>query len=363
LLGLLCIANLCTVLTLGLWPFHAPRNEVYWLANRDGLRFGKFGSAVSASPFIAGNPRSPEASLELWVETADVWRSGTLLAFYRSSNPYPFSLRQFQKNLVLRVGTPNGDRRDRNLFELDVRGVFDKPRPVFLTITTGPQGVCIYENGVIVSTSQSFPLTGHDFSGRLVLGDSPRQTDAWSGQIFGAAIYQRQLSPTQASHNYAAWAQTGRPDTIPIAALYLFDERAGKVVRNKVDSRLDLTIPDIYQVMDKIFLEPFWTEYQTSWNYWGAAMKNVVGFIPFGFCFYAYLAIRAPLNWATVLAVALGTAASVTIEVLQAFLPTRESGTTDLITNTLGTWIGVLAYRMLAPVVVRFLPAVGTPER
>jgi len=209
--------------------------------------------------------------------------------------------------------------------------------------------------------SQSFPLTAQEFSGQLVLGGSSGQTDAWSGEIFGAAIYQRGLSPTQAFENFAAWTRNGRPDITPEAALYLFDERAGSVVRNKVGLRPDLTIPTNYQVLGKIVLEPLWTEFRTSWNYWGAAIKNVLGFIPYGFCFYAYLAGRPTCKRVT-LTVVLGTAASLTIEVLQAFLPTRESGTTDLVTNTLGTFMGTLVYRLSAPALARFFPAISFPE-
>ena len=50
---------------------------------------------------------------------------------------------------------------------------------------------------------------------------------------------------------------------------------------------------------------------------------------------------------------------SLAIEVLQGPLPTRDSGTTDIVTNAIGTWLGVLCYSHVYPSVVRRFPWLG----
>jgi hypothetical protein len=365
-LALICIAVLCITLTLGLWPFHSPANEVSWLGNRGGLRFGRNGTVIGSGIFQIASPReNAEASLEIWLQPNRVWDSTTLLAFYNPGNLFQFSLRQSQLDLLVRTETQDEQHHARTA-RLYVRDVFRrKPRPVFITITSGVKGAWVYIDGVLIAAAPEFALSAGDFTGRLVLGDSPGQSNSWSGQLLGLAIYHRQLTAAQVFHNYATW-KAGRPEIVEDernTALYLFDEQTGDVVRDKTRSGVDLYIPERYEVMDKYFLEPFWTEFSMSWSYWEAVLKNIVGFIPFGFCFYAYLAAVFPFKRAGLVTVALGTGVSLTIEILQAFLPTRESGTTDLFTNTLGAWVGVASYKLFIPILARSLPAMDFAQQ
>jgi hypothetical protein len=361
LLALICIAVLCIILTLGLWPFHSPANGVSWLRDRNGLHFGAHGTLMGSGFLQIASPRDNSgASLEIWLQPKRAWDSGTFLAFYNPGNLTQFWLRQSQTELSIRTGAPS-DQNDARTAELDVSEVFyRKPRPVFITVTSGVKGASVYIDGLPAAAAPDFPLSAGDFTGRLIAGDSAGQPDSWSGDLLGLAIYHRQLTATQVFHNYATWKQTGRPgitgDERNIA-LYLFEEHTGNVAKDTAQSEVDLYIPERYKVIDKVFLEPFWTEFNMSRSFWGAVLKNIVGFVPLGFCFYAYLVTVLPVKRATLVTVALGTAVSVTIEVLQAFLPTRDSGTTDIITNTLGSWVGVALYKLLIPILARLFAA------
>ena len=128
-------------------------------------------------------------------------------------------------------------------------------------------------------------------------------------------------------------------------ALYLFDEHAGRVIHNQVSSGPDLYIPDRYLVLDQILLQPFWQEFHPTRGYLKDVLMNIAGFVPFGFLFCAYLSLACRIKRPALVTILLGLALSFTIEFLQWFLPTRDSGTTDLITDTLGTAIGARFYR------------------
>jgi VanZ family protein len=70
---------------------------------------------------------------------------------------------------------------------------------------------------------------------------------------------------------------------------------------------------------------------------------NVLGFLPFGFCFFLHRHVRRPQRLVSnaLLVVLAGVAISLTIEVAQAWLPSRTSSMNDFLTDTAGTLLGV----------------------
>jgi glycopeptide antibiotics resistance protein len=133
-----------------------------------------------------------------------------------------------------------------------------------------------------------------------------------------------------------------------IQALYLFSERSGRYVHNSVNPALDLQIPPRFVLLHEPFLIPFWREFEFNWGYAQDLLINIIGFVPLGVVFYLYWISARPIQHPVAATVLLGFAASLTIEVLQSYLPTRNSGTTDLFTNTLGTSVGIALCRVPA---------------
>jgi VanZ family protein len=347
ILCVISLAVLLTILALALWPFRVPVNNVRWLGDRSGLEFRKYSSAFTHD--AVDIPSS--GSLEIWLMPNRVRDRHTFLGFSTPDNPFQLLLQQARTGLEIRA--EQNDPLHSATARLDVEDVFRQDQPVLFTITSGSRETAVYVQGREIKAVPIPQLM--KLRGRLVLGDSPGQQDSWRGQVFGLAIYQRELSAPEVLHHYALWT---RQEGLQMASdesnvvLYLFDERAGNIVNNKTGPRFSLHIPRQYSVVDQIFLEPFWREFNLSRPYLGDALKNVVGFIPLGFCLYPYC-VGFRLKRAAFATVAMGAAVSLIIEVFQALLPTRNSGTTDIITNTTGTWIGVALYGLARRFITR----------
>ena len=349
-LGVICILVLGGILTAGLWPFHSPRNQVSWLAGGQGLQFGPHGTILSSRAFhVAPKQGTAPCSIEIWLEPAPSETSGTVLAFYAREAPRRFSIYQFSTGLVFRSEFQGEQQGHRTGFY--VHGIFRQGKQGFTTITSDGEHTSVYVDGILAKQVLSFPLSGQDLVGQLVIAGSPRTGDSWSGVLRGLALFSQDLTPAQVLHHYETWTKDGQPDIGKddrAVALYLLDEREGKLVHNQIPSGIDLYIPERFLVVDQYFLEPFWKEYKPSWSYCRDVLVNIIGFVPLGFMFCAYLSLAGRVKRPALVTILLGFAVSLTIEIAQAYLPTRDSGMTDVITNTSGTGLGIWLYRLVS---------------
>lgn len=348
-LGVLCIFVLCAISVAGLWPFHAPLNEVSWLRNTNGLNFGRYGTILSSSAFVAPNSQDDEScSIEIWLRPHRSYDTNTLLAFYRPENTRQFSLHQFEADLALQMGSQNERIEAKTVGTIFVDDVFRKRELLLIAIASGRQGTRFYVDGALAKNTPHFRLSAMDCAGQLVLGTSPVVNANWSGQLRGLAIYRQELTAAQVSQHFETWITQGRPELgrneHPLA-LYVFDEHQGRTVHDRSGSGIDLHIPERYMILHEKLLQPPAKEFDPARTDWKTIEINIGGFIPLGFCLCAYLCISRRMSRPALATIIFGAATSLTIEVLQAYLPTRDSGMTDLITNTLGTGVGVILYR------------------
>jgi hypothetical protein len=342
------------IMAATLWPLNpVPRNEVSWLPETDGIHFGKNGLVLSAQDFPAMAPSETHpASLEILLRPASETDVHTFLTFYLADHPLALEIRQWGRQLLIfrRVRGLHGRTSSS---EIDVDHVFQRGKPVWLTVTSGPRGTSVYLNGELVQSAGGFHLPENAFAGQLVLGSSPITFDPWSGDVSALVLYRSELSALQVRQHYQVGIPAGLSfeDLQNALAIYEFAEHDGRVIHNVTGNPPWLTIPAHFGVPHKpLLLEP-WKEITPLWIYIDDIVRNIVGFLPLGIAMYVYFLRKRTSNPA-ILTIFLGFATSLTIEIVQAYIPQRFSGMTDIITNTSGTALGVL---LLQPRAIRMM--------
>jgi VanZ family protein len=338
-----CVLVLAAILAAGLWPFSfREKNNAFW-NETGGLHFGDPGMAVSEGTF-RGLSGDQGRSIELWIKPDLNWEASTILSFYVRKTAPVLQLRQSGDDFFFTTAREIGVKpnKPRNVF---VEHVFRRTEPVLLTLCSSGNNLQIYVNAVLKKSVAGMQMRGEDFQGILIVANAPYGNLSWKGEYLGLAFYDHALRAEAIQEHYAAW-QHARADIAQQnpSTLYLFDEGAGERVRNRGKTGPDIVIPPKYAIPEPTFLVPFWKEYRPTGAYVKDLAINVFGLVPLGFCFAALFAWIKGRRRSWRYVVVLGFLVSLTIELIQAFMPTRFSGTTDLIANTAGTALGAWCY-------------------
>jgi VanZ family protein len=346
--ALICRLMWVGLLVAGLWPFNFfPRNGVKWLGDTNGVRFSRYGQ-IYGKDFWKLNPQAatPDGklswSLELWLEPAsDVGWGGTIVTDYDPAQRPSFAIDQSLSDLVVRafVHDQAGQLSFKNLWLDDI---FRLRRNHFVTITADPKRSTSYVEGVRLK-SYPYAIDLRNFSGTLLLGHSASGDGGWSGTLRGLALYDRTLTPQQVLEHCRAWQEADfrhMSTAQPASAIYAFDEKGGNLVHDRAGRMSNLTIPRNFAILNRTFL----SGPDIHHIEWMDIALNIFGFIPFGFVTAAYVLQARPMSSASAALVAtiIGAATSLMIELLQAYLPSRDSSLLDFINNALGAGLGAL---------------------
>jgi VanZ family protein len=366
LLGGATLLVLAVILYLGLWPNNVrslkglmglprggsylfvvfPPNEVSWLKEGPGLHFGDYGSIFSTSDFAPNGPTSEGCTIEVWLEPEVTEDFTTTLAFSTKRNPLQFRMRQLEDSLSVARETigPNGKT---HLDKIWVDHVFHEHRKVQITLASDSGGTAVYLNGALRRNYPDFKLKAEDFSGRFVFGNSPLGHETWGGNLRGWAVFEKKIDAQTANSDFESWSSTNALSAERVKqswATYFFREGSGSVSHGEIAGTPDLYWPARFQTLRPELLKPFWKEYDGNLDYWVDAVLNVMAFVPLGLFLCGYLQSRGDMTRPLLMTVIAGFLVSLTIELGQYYLPLRNSGTTDLITNTTGATVGGLVF-------------------
>ncbi len=342
-LGWLTLLLISAMAVACLWPFLAPRNTASWIAGGHGVVFGKHGVLVGPRPFRPDDTADSGCALDLWVEPDQADVKGAIFAAYSPANPRLLTVEQYGDGLAVRGLAPRDPIRTGGS-QLYVDGVFVPGKPVFLTFISNGWGTKAFVNGIFRRAIPNFRICHSILTARLVAGTAAESDYGWQGRLTGIAIFGHLLIPGEIREDYNTWPDHPGPtlrNKAGLVALYLFDEGSGIRVRDELSGANSFYMPDRYLVVAKRFLSP------PSFDNRGDIVANIIGFVPLGFTLCGYL-LSSGWGKATgiVTTVLLCSIFSLLIEILQWFLPTRDSDMTDIITNTVGAAGGAVFYRL-----------------
>lgn len=354
----LSIAILFIILAAGLRPkdFNFI-NHVDWIADQPGIRFGRYGLAYTHlfNDFIKKNNADADTfSIEMAFKPASFGGSEFkfIMTLHNGNDSDQLVIGQWRSWLIFMNGNDYANRKITHWGALDIASHSSKVK--FITLTTGKAGTGLYLDGKPVLSRKKLMLKipGKGKT-RLLLGNSVYGRSSWQGDILGFALYRQTLTRQKAALHFKRWSEDRNfsfaGDDTPFL-FYPFDEKGGTIALDRSGGGHHLEIPVRMPIFRTQILAFSWRDFTLKRSFIFDIFVNLFGFIPFGFVLSA-TTVKAGGTFekhSVFIPVALCFAASMFIEILQGWIPSRNSQISDLALNTLGAWIGALTYRWVS---------------
>lgn len=348
--AILSILVLTGILIIGLNPkgFYFT-NNFEWLKDRPGIRFKEYALAHTGPvgrAFSGQNGLSIQIALK--PASYDAREFNSILMLHNGEDAEQLLIGQWRSWIILMNGDDYAHKKKTKRLSFDSSSQPSAAR--FLTIATGRDGTRLYVDGRPAGARKDFRLKiplGENT--RLVLGNSVYGRHSWGGDIYGLAFYGRTLSSEEAAHSFDRWRRErgfGFAAKQKPLLLYVFDEKSGHRALDRSGGELHLEIPPALQLVQKEILRLPWKDLRLDRNFFSDFTLNYLGFIPLGLVLGAlFVNFRGFFETHAVPAAAASCfAVSLTMEIVQAWMPPRSSQMLDLILNTLGGLTGAMIF-------------------
>ena len=354
----LSLVILLGILFFGLRPkgFHLS-NNVNWIADKPGIRFGSYGMAytdLSNRKIERDIYESDSFSIEIAIKPEPFNQEGFnfILVFHDGRDRNQLLVGQYRSSLIIMNGDDYSNRRKTK--RIAVNQVFQSSKEILLSITTGEEGTKAYIDGRLIKRKRDLKLEiprGGETS-RLILGNSVYGNNFWRGDIFGLACYGDELTSEQVEQHFDKWSKERKfsfAEQENPFLLYLFDEKNGVRALDHGNGNHHLKIPKRIHILEKRILSSPWIDLKLNKSFIQDFVINLVGFIPLGFILSAtFIELGGSFKKQFILiTVALCFTISLIIEVAQGWMPSRSSQILDLMLNTSGALIGVMTYKAI----------------
>jgi hypothetical protein len=321
-------------------------NEIQWVDDGQGIYFN--GNARAATQKSCSSSPSNAISVQLLIKErfgSKNWGARYIFSLYEGPGNPSFVVGQRDgKIFVYSKYAENGDKKYFHAFRDSKRLPLNKLTLITATFGAKQQALYINEN---LANSQPIPerqSRALTFTGRYLLGNSPRGNRGWWGEIRGLAVYARVLSKDEIrTHSDLIQTSgiTALADTDSLIALYPFDEGQGRVAQNVLKDGCSFYIPETrYSFAGTILNLPLIDIHRNVFVPVDFLM-NIVFFIPLGALLYMILSIYIKRTLLCICLVGLAAACvSLSIEVIQLYLLSRVATIVDIVGNLAGAITG-----------------------
>jgi hypothetical protein len=337
-------------------------NNVEWIPNQSGIRFGKYGIGHTNFSFKSYESHSrtlSSLSFEIALKPDGIDNGGFkfLLVLHAGEDSKQLLIGQWRSSIIVM----NGDDYDgsQGVKRIGVREALLPQKIRFITITSGEEGTKVYLDGQLAKAKKDLLLKVPNgiAKTKLVVGNSIYGRHSWTGDIYGLALYGYALTAKDAELHFKQWSRerdfSFAMEDAP-KVLYIFDEKAGERAFDQAGGNHHLEIPLKMKILKRQILVAPWYRVKLNKSFIQDIILNIIGFIPFGFFLSAiFLSIGGFVEKHSCLTtILLCLVISLFIEIAQAWMPSRSSQMLDVILNTLGAFLGVMFYRFY----LRLLP-------